>query len=64
VTGDAALGVDPRSPGELARAIGELATDEARAGQLTVAGHRRAEAFSWDETARLTLRAYEGSDVR
>jgi glycosyltransferase involved in cell wall biosynthesis len=63
VTGDAALGVDPRSPAGLARAIGELATDQALAARLADAGRRRAEGFSWDETARLTLRAYEGSDV-
>jgi glycosyltransferase involved in cell wall biosynthesis len=59
VTGDAALGVDPRAPDAIARAIVSLATDEPLAARLGDAGRRRAEAFSWDETARLTLRTYE-----
>jgi glycosyltransferase involved in cell wall biosynthesis len=59
VTGGAALGVDPSAPDALARAIVSLATDAPLAARLGDAGRRRAEAFSWDETARLTLRAYE-----
>jgi glycosyltransferase involved in cell wall biosynthesis len=59
VTGAAALGVDPRSPDDVARAIVSLATDAGLAARLAAAGRRRAEDFSWDETARLTLQAYE-----
>jgi glycosyltransferase involved in cell wall biosynthesis len=64
VTGDAALGVDPGSPTDIARAIRAIATDEALAARLADAGRRRATLFSWDETARLTLRAYERTSVR
>lgn len=64
VTGDAALGVDPGSPSDIARAIRAIATDEALSARLADAGRRRAQMFSWDETARLTLRAYERTGVR
>ena len=59
VTGDAALGVNPRSIREIAAAIETLCTDVALAERLAVAGRLRAERFSWDETARRTLEVYE-----
>jgi glycosyltransferase involved in cell wall biosynthesis len=59
VTGDAALGVDPRSVREIAAAIERLCTDVDLAERLAARGRERAERFSWDETARLTLETYE-----
>jgi glycosyltransferase involved in cell wall biosynthesis len=59
VTGDAALGVNPRSVREIAAAIEALCTDMTLAEQLAARGRERVERFSWDETARLTLGAYE-----
>lgn len=59
VTGDAALGVNPRSIREIAAAIESLCTDVDLAERLAAAGRRRAERFSWDETAARTLEVYE-----
>jgi glycosyltransferase involved in cell wall biosynthesis len=59
VTGDAALGVNPRSIREIAAAIETLCTDVDLAERLAAAGRLRAERFSWDETARRTLEVYE-----
>jgi glycosyltransferase involved in cell wall biosynthesis len=61
VTGDAAEGVDPRSVGDLMRALERVLTDVAVAETLATRARERAERFSWDETARLTLEAYEGA---
>jgi glycosyltransferase involved in cell wall biosynthesis len=58
VVGDAALTVDPISVEAIAEAIRAVATDGALAGRLADDGRRRAAAFTWDETARLTLEAY------
>ncbi len=59
VAGEAALGVNPRSVREIARAIETVLTDLDLADRLSIAGRRRAERFSWDETARMTLEVYE-----
>jgi glycosyltransferase involved in cell wall biosynthesis len=59
VTGDAALGVNPRSIREIAAAIESLCTDVDLAERLAAAGRQRAERFSWDETAAKTLEVYE-----
>jgi glycosyltransferase involved in cell wall biosynthesis len=59
VTGDAALGVNPRSVREIAAAIESVCTDVELAEELAARGRARAERFSWDETARLTLGVYE-----
>jgi glycosyltransferase involved in cell wall biosynthesis len=59
VSGDAALGVNPRSVREIAAAIERLCTDTSLAEELAERGRFRAERFSWDETARLTLQVYE-----
>jgi len=61
VYGDAALGVDPRSIAEIAAAMERLVTDAELAGRLGSLGRARAERFTWDETARLTLEVYGGS---
>jgi len=60
VSGDAALGVDPRSVPEIAAAIERVLTDPDLAERLATAGRARAEGFTWDETARRTLEVYEG----
>lgn len=59
VAADAALGVNPRSVREIALAIAELLGDVALAEKLAARGRARAERFGWDETARLTLEAYD-----
>jgi glycosyltransferase involved in cell wall biosynthesis len=59
VTGDGAIGVNPRSIREIASAIETLCTDVGLAERLAAAGRLRAERFSWDETARRTLEVYE-----
>lgn len=61
VAGDAALYVDPADEGELARAIVQVLTSDALHGSLRLAGLERAKGFSWDETARLTLRAFDAA---
>ncbi|HWO70707.1 MAG TPA: glycosyltransferase family 1 protein [Actinomycetota bacterium] len=61
VAGDAALLVDPRSVRELSRAIAEVLADRDLAERLAMRGRARAERFSWEETARGTLRAYEAA---
>jgi glycosyltransferase involved in cell wall biosynthesis len=59
VAGDAAEGVDPRSVRDIARALERVLSDVERAEALAAKGRARAERFSWDETARLTLEVYE-----
>jgi glycosyltransferase involved in cell wall biosynthesis len=59
VAGEAAVPVDPRSTAALAGAIERVLRDSALADRLRAAGLARAAAFSWDETARLTLEAYK-----
>lgn len=60
VAGDAALRANPRSVRALAEALERILTDRAEADRLADAGRERASMFSWDQTARMTLRAYEG----
>jgi glycosyltransferase involved in cell wall biosynthesis len=62
VTGDAAIGVDPRSVRQITEAIESVLGDVEVAERLARRGRARSERFTWDETARLTLQAYE--DVR
>ncbi len=58
VAGDAALLFDPRSPDEIARALGRLLSDEALRASLVARGHERVRHFSWERAARLTLESY------
>ena len=58
VAGEAALSVNPRSVREIAKAIETLLTDFDLSDRMSLMGRRRAERFSWDETARLTLAVY------
>jgi glycosyltransferase involved in cell wall biosynthesis len=59
VAGDAAIGVNPRSVRDIARAIESLIADVDLADRSAARGRAQAERFSWDETARLTLEVYD-----
>ena len=58
VAGDAAKLFDPLSPTSIARTVLELLDDPVAADLLAAAGRRRAAKFSWQATARATLRVY------
>lgn len=59
VTGDAAPCIDPDDARAWREAIVALIANPARRAMASGASLRRAAVFSWAETARLTLRAYE-----
>ena len=58
VVGDAALLINPRSASDLAAALRRLLDDDELRLRLRAAGPRRAALFSWEHTARATLRVY------
>jgi glycosyltransferase involved in cell wall biosynthesis len=60
VCGDAALLIDPRSPADLAAAIGSILDDESRRESMIARGFEQAGRFSWRETAERTARVYAG----
>jgi len=60
VVGDAALLVDPDDRAELADAMARIVDQEPLREDLRERGLKQAQRFSWEETARLTLRVYEG----
>ena len=55
VAGDAALFVDPLSPGEIAAAVIKVVTDRPARQRLISAGLMRAGMFTWEATARKTM---------
>ncbi len=59
VAGDAALLFDPFDTRALGEAIARVIDNPDYRAELRVKGLERAAAFSWIETARLTLKAYE-----
>ena len=59
VIGDAGLAVNPEDPEALAGALHQLLTNESLRDALGQKGQQRAQQFSWDRTARETLRTYE-----
>ena len=59
VAGDAARLVPADDPESLARALQELMHDRARADSLRHKGVERARQFTWEKTARATIRVYE-----
>jgi glycosyltransferase involved in cell wall biosynthesis len=59
VVGDAGLLVDPFDVDALAQAIARLIDDASLRIQLRARGIKQATRFSWHETARLTLEAYD-----
>lgn len=58
VAGDAAQIEPSWEPDEWARAIEDLLTDSSKLAAMSERGLRRAAAFSWKETARLTEQVY------
>lgn len=58
VAGDAALPVNPADTAAIAGALRRLAEDDALCGALSAAGVARAAEFTWERTARETVRAY------
>jgi len=58
VVGDAALTADPFDTGALARALARLIDDAALRAELRARGLKRASAFDWRDTARMTLQVY------
>lgn len=58
VTGDAAILIDPNDPVELAEAILKIISDSQLRQDLIEKGKARAELFSWERTAKETLKAY------
>jgi glycosyltransferase involved in cell wall biosynthesis len=59
VVGDAALLVEPTDVDAIADGLCALATDERLRRRLAIAGRARATGYTWEATARATLRAYE-----
>lgn len=60
VAGDAAVVVDPDDGDALAEGIKKVLTDTALQQRLRRDGLQRAATFTWDRTARETLRVYHG----
>lgn len=59
IAGDAALRVEPRSVRDITAGIERLLGDRDLAARLGAAGRDRAALFSWEQTARMTLKVYE-----
>ena len=57
--GDAAVLFDPKSADAIAVALRTIVGDQALRRRLESAGPARAQAFSWEKTARLTFQVYE-----
>ena len=62
VVGDAAILIDPRDVGGLAGALERVLSDSALSHELRAKGIAQAAKFSWERTARETLRVYESID--
>jgi glycosyltransferase involved in cell wall biosynthesis len=58
-TGGAALLFDPSRPEDLAQKIFEVLDDESARRRLSTEGQRRAQQFSWEQTAKITMEVYE-----
>lgn len=61
VAGDAAAWVDPSDDAGLARAITDVLTDSALRARMRAASVAQAARFTWDETARQTIAAFEAA---
>jgi glycosyltransferase involved in cell wall biosynthesis len=59
VAGDAGIWVEPNDDAQLADAISRVVSDEQLRLTLSAGGLRQATNFSWDETARRTLQAFD-----
>ncbi|MEM7716781.1 MAG: glycosyltransferase family 1 protein, partial [Cyanobacteria bacterium P01_A01_bin.68] len=58
VVGDAALLINPDEPMQLAEAILKLISDSQLRQELIEKGKEKAKLFSWEKTAKETLKAY------
>lgn len=58
VAGGASYEVNPRSVRDIAKALELVLSDRELADRLGIRGRAQAERFSWEETARRTLRVY------
>ncbi len=58
--GEAALLVDPESPESISEAVKQIMEKPSLRKRLVEKGLKRAEEFSWERTARLTRKVYEG----
>ena len=61
VVGDAAILVDPEDRASLADAMVRVMAEPALSEDLRERGLKQVQRFSWEETARLTVRVYEGT---
>lgn len=61
VCGDAALQVDPDSPAELATVIDRLLRSPEERAARAEAGRKHAQRFTWDATAKATVKVYESA---
>lgn len=59
VVGEAGLLINPEDPEDLARALARALTDEPLRATMRAAGLAQAACFTWMETARRTLEAYQ-----
>ena len=59
VTGEAAILVDPTDPEQIGSAIFRVAADSSLRGELSRRGLERASIYSWDTSARSTLKVLE-----
>jgi glycosyltransferase involved in cell wall biosynthesis len=59
VVGDAALQVDPHNVDELAHAITRLLQNQQLREDLRQNGYQRAQLYTWERSARQTLRIYQ-----
>jgi glycosyltransferase involved in cell wall biosynthesis len=60
VAGNAALLIDPESPGDIAEAVKNMMEKKGLRKLFVQRGLRRAKLFTWEDTARRTLEVYEG----
>lgn len=60
VVGDAGILIDPYKIEEIASAMEHVAVDGAIREKMKQKGSRRAKTFSWERTARETLKVFEG----
>jgi glycosyltransferase involved in cell wall biosynthesis len=59
VAGDAAILIDPNEPTDLAEAILRVISDSQLRCELIHKGKERAKLYSWERTAKETIKAYK-----
>jgi glycosyltransferase involved in cell wall biosynthesis len=64
VAADAALLFDPNDVEAITRSVQRLLTEDELVRDLVARGHERCRAFTWEETARLTLASYRRAHAR